>query len=35
MNKRNLIVFDDQLIDPNKDKRIVNLLILVVLIIAI
>ena len=34
MNKRNLIVFDDQLIDPKKDKRIVNLLILVVLIIA-
>ena len=25
VNKRNLIVFDDQLIDPSKDKRIVNL----------
>ena len=34
VNKRNLIVFDDQMIDPNKDKRIVNLLILLVLIIA-
>ena len=34
VNKWNLIVFDDQMIDPNKDKRIVNLLILVVLIIA-
>ena len=32
MNKRNLVVFDEQMIDPNKDKRIVNLLILVVLI---
>ena len=25
VNKRNLIVFDDQMIDANKDKRIVNL----------
>ncbi|CAH3175255.1 unnamed protein product [Porites lobata] len=25
MNKRNLIVFDDQMIDASKDKRIVNL----------
>ena len=25
VNKRNLIVFDDQMIDGNKDKRIVNL----------
>ena len=24
-NKRNLIVFDDQIIDASKDKRIVNL----------
>ena len=24
-NKRNLIVFDDQMIDASKDKRIVNL----------
>ena len=26
VNKRNLIVFDDQMIDASKDKRIVNLL---------
>ena len=25
VNKRNLIVFDDQMIDASKDKRIVNL----------
>ena len=25
VNKRNLIVFDDQMIDDSKDKRIVNL----------
>ena len=25
VNKRNLIVFDDQMIDATKDKRIVNL----------
>ena len=34
VNKRNLIVFYDQMIDTDKDKRIVNPL-LVVLIIAI
>ena len=27
VNKRNLIVFDDQMIDASKDKRIVNLFI--------
>jgi len=25
VNKRNLIVFDDQMIDAGKDKRVVNL----------
>ena len=35
VKKRNLIVFDDQMIDHSKVKRIVNRLILVVLIIAI
>ena len=35
-NKRNLIVFDDQMIDASKDKRIVNLSsLLVVLIVEI
>ena len=34
VNKRNLIVFDDQMIDASKDKRIWTSL-LVVLIIAI
>ena len=34
VNKRDLIAFDDQMIDAGKDKRIVNPL-LVVLIIAI